>query len=358
LTNKSDTTKVLTDQQGCYVFPRLSISLNQAEEETGRLMANHPDYAVGFSNIFKFKTGQSLDNIDITLDQGISISGKIFSQQARPLPNALVFCQLLPDRGDRRETYSDENGYYKISHVPPKSLNQKNIASIGASAASYESKLQSVQLNGKDVTLQHLILRNAQQLAGNVILPDGSPAAGAKLMLMVKDAYPKITTSDKNGHFEFKHIPETSKTHIAALYGESRYQYPANLLEQKDMFGYGAYFAYKSSLQAGDKNINIQLRPENGIIGRVRDKDSGAPVTDFRVVLSYLPPDSSNPLTWSIRSGQWYSPDPGEFGFSAPLTGKFTLTISTEKYHRYRSKINFDENGMVKTLDVKLSKKK
>ncbi len=358
LTNNSDLTRVMTDQQGRYIFPRLSTArqIKQSEEESGRLMASHPDYAAGCSDAFKFKTGQNLENIDITLNQGISINGKVFSQQARPIPNALVFCQSFPKRGDRRETYTDNKGNYLLTHIPLKSLDQSSFTSIGASADEYELLIHTVELSGQDINGRNFVLRNAKELAGQVLLPDGSPAAGAKLMLMVKDAYPKITSSDDNGCFQFKNIPETSEAHIAALYGESRYQYPAKLREQRDMFGYGAYFAYKASLQAGDKNISIRLQPENGVIGQVSDNDSSAPITDFRAVLSYQAPGSSNPLTWSIRSGQWISPSPGEFGFSAPLIGEFTLTITSEGYRRYRSKINFEENAIVKTLDIKLSK--
>ncbi len=347
-----------TDPQGRFVLPlTVNRPLSKEGKESARILASHPDFAAGFSEEFEFAPGERIENISVILGEGFSIQGKVTTPQYRPIAAARVIAQVFDSRSDRRETMTDAQGNYRIGHIPrsiPKdAFGGAQQVALDVRCDGYEYQRRAIPIPEGGTQTENFILHEAGQISGYVVLPDGSPASGAQLTLL--GATQQTAETNREGWFQFNSVYGVSTLQIMAQYGLSRYHSPKRVRHEQNTFGQGAYFAYILPVPVNESNLLIVLQPENGVLGFVRDGETGKPVTDFKATLAYRFPQYDKYLNWSIRDGSWNAPSPGQFGFSAPLSGEYLLTIEADGYVPARHEIAFYENGLTKNLDVRLT---
>lgn len=354
----SRTVSALTDPEGRFDLPlTINRPLSKEGKEMARILASHPDYAAGFSEEFEFAPGESIENIPVILGKGFSIQGKVTTPQYRPIAGARIIAQVFESRSDRRETITDAEGNYRIGPIsfaiPKEAFGGLQQVALDVRCDGYEYQRRAVPIPEGEMRTENFILHEAGQISGYVVLPDGSPASGAQLTLL--GATQQTTESNRDGWFQFNSVYEVSTLQIIAQYGLSRYHSPNQVRQERNSFGQGAYFAYVLPIPINESNLLIVLQPENGVLGRVLDGETRKPIVDFKATLAYRFPQYDKYLSWSVREGTWNVPAPGLFGFSAPLSGEYLLTIEADGYVPTRHKIAFYENGLVKTLDVRLT---
>lgn len=350
---------VLSDQQGRYVFPHLasSQSLPESGRYSARLVVSHPNFAVGFSEPFQYAPGEKIDNINLVLNQGFSVKGQTLSNLYRSIGRAVVFAHIFNGPGGRLETESDADGKYRIDRIPshiPKEASPGASMILGVLAAGYES--QSRDLNGGEGELLNInfVLRNAEKLSGTVLLPNGSPAVGARLLML--DQSRQTAETNAAGRFQFRSVDETTTVQVLAQYGPSRYQSPENLRIHRDSIAQSAYAGYGIPEKLDGGNVVMVLQPENGIVGQALDGEHLTPLSGFKATLEYRFPLSDQYTLWSEREGTWNEPIPGEFRFSAPLPGEYRLTLEAEGFLPAQYQIQFFDPPQVRRVDARLTR--
>ncbi len=351
---------VRTNAEGYYAFTRLAPfrQLPKSGKDYGRIMAHHPDYAAGFSGRLEFSAGERLENIDLNLTAGLAIQGRISDTRNRPIPQAQVTMRVYKDRKESRSVTSGPDGRYRLEHVPPaipeEVYNGQNGVAVAVRAPGYEYQLRFVEIAGEAVLDENFILHKGDTLSGTVLLPDGTPARGAKVLLMGAEF--QTAEADAQGRFVIENVYPISTLQIMAWYGDSHYAWPFPLRSTRDIFPTGAYFAYLVPVEPGSHDLLIPLQPECGITGKVLDGSTNQPLTEFQASLGYQFPEFTKFLNWSIREGVWGAGQPGAFSFSAPLPGEYRVTIEAEGYVNASQEIGFESPGVVKTMDIRLTR--
>ncbi|MFB3784755.1 MAG: carboxypeptidase regulatory-like domain-containing protein [bacterium] len=351
---------VRTNAEGDYAFTRLAPfrQIPKSGKDQGRIMAHHSDYAAGFSGRLEFSAGDRLENIDLILTSGLTIQGRISDTMNHPIPQAQITMKVYKDRSESRSVTSGPDGRYRLEHVPatiPEEVyNGQNGVAVAVRAPGYEYQLRFVEIAGETVLNENFILHKGDMLSGTVLLPDGNPARGAMVLLMGAEF--QTAETDSQGRFVIENVYPISTLQIMAWYGDSQYVWPFPLRSTRDIFPTGAFFAYLVPVEPGSRDLLISLQPEGGILGTVRDGATNQPLTEFKASLGYRFPEFTNFLNWSLREGVWDAGQPGVFSFSAPLPGEYLVTIEAEGYVNARQEIGFESPGVVKPLEIRLTR--
>jgi len=352
---------VRTDAEGYYAFTRLAPfrQVPKSGKDYGRIMAHHPDYAAGFSPRLEFAAGERLENIDLVLGQGVTIQGRISDTMNRPISQARITMKIYPDRNQRITVTSGPDGRYRLDHVPvaiPEEIfNGQNGIVVEARAAGYEYQARFVETAGEALLNENFILHKGDEISGMVLLPDGTPAHGAQVLLLGAEF--QTVETDADGRFVIENIYPLSTLQIMAWYGDSHYAWPLPLCVTRDIFPTGAFFAYQVPVEPGTRKLLVPLQPECGILGRVLDGVTNQALMEFKATLGYRFPEYDRFLNWSIREGIWESGEPGAFSFSAPLPGEYQITIEAEGYVNTRQEIELEYAGIVKPVEIRLTRK-
>jgi hypothetical protein len=136
----------------------------------------------------------------VFLSTGHEIAGVVVDAEARPVARALV-----RGAGRRFTTHTDDRGGFTISRLPTGPVDLEAEAD-GFLAAEIEVEA------GRDRTVR-IVLERAALLKGTLLLPDGSPAAFLRLVLVDVGAAsrerlePFPFRTDEDGSFEIEAVP-------------------------------------------------------------------------------------------------------------------------------------------------------
>lgn len=279
------------------------------------LQASHPRFATRESGPIEVTRGAALE---IVLEPGAVVRGRVEATDGRPLPGATVRARLdegLPSGGDddlRRqpreaEAHSDERGDFELTGLPAGSL------TLEATAVGYRTARRiGVQVEPGAETPETLFtLAPAAGVRGRVLLPEGGPASGARVTAVLGDQQSAgddvaSTVADDDGAFELAGLP----------IGE------ALILAERD--GYAAAGA-AVDLRSGDQRIELTLRPGLTLAGQVTD-GRGEPVSGALVEVAGAPP-------FPARSSGTSRPD-GSFHLGGLIPGSHRLTVSARGFVR------------------------
>ena len=137
---------------------------------------------------------------DVVLSAGHEFHGVVVDAEARPVARALV-----RGAGRRFTTRTDDRGGFSLSRLPAGPVDLEAEAE-GFLAAEIEAEA------GRDRTVR-IVLDRAALLKGTLLLPDGSPAAFLRLVLVDVGAAsrerlePFPFRTDEDGSFEIEAVP-------------------------------------------------------------------------------------------------------------------------------------------------------
>jgi RNA polymerase sigma factor (sigma-70 family) len=149
--------------------------------------------------------GQTLENQDIVLIKGGAISGTVTDAQTG-VPIARAYLAVEPQRGavpgtGAAQAETDENGRYTL-HVPPGKFTL-TLAAMGNGYAPTEVAPRSIDVPDGQTLNEDFMMQHGPPLmkSGRVTFQDGSPAIGAKVLIVAEQGWTQFQTTDLKGRF-------------------------------------------------------------------------------------------------------------------------------------------------------------
>jgi protocatechuate 3,4-dioxygenase beta subunit len=245
-----------TDSRGHYEFTwqkRLS------NEENEWLLAR--DFSAGSAAIRQID--ETTTNLDLTLQDGITLSMKVSDTDGLLLTNATAKMMLWQgNRGttiDSQPFMADERGRIRMTALPQGERYEVSISAPGH--ASNTRRIEADETKTKLLELPPVVLMPTDcDVAGQVLDKDGKPAAGVNVHLFQGGGQTIMTDAD--GHFIFHGVPRGLVSFDAGL------QQPGTSAYKNSGMGRG---------MGGDTNVVIRLGT---------NPDSGATMSQARITTS------------------------------------------------------------------------
>lgn len=295
-----------TDAEGRYEFRWQGLA---AGNITTWLLAR--DVKGGLAAIHQ--VDEKMTNLDLTLQEGLTISTQVRDSGGLPLTNATarVTVWAEPNRGfglNPQPMMRDDHGHFRLNALPQGLRYGFSVGAPGYSSAGREAVAEETKTNF--VSLPPVVLeRTDREVAGLVLDLNGNPATAVRLVLQdVGMAGLQPTQTDSSGHFVFSAV---SRGQVTILVSDPNYD-------------------GRVQAEGGDTNVVLRLEERQKITpgakgtvsGTVFDP-SGAPAAG--VILTALPQRGA-----TIRSDaggkytlQWEStPTTGDMPTKAALLGR------------------------------------
>lgn len=170
-----------------------------------QLVVNAPGYTTGRVSNLNVEEGKTLENIEVALDTGVKLSGRVTGPDGAGLSGVSVRQDMvsgrtmrMPGMGDASAT-TDANGEYTIEAVEP------GEKSFVFQRGGYLQTTKSVTLEGKDARLD-VQLSSGTRVTGVVVTEGGAPVADAAVRASsAADSGfgGKATRTDAQGNFTF-----------------------------------------------------------------------------------------------------------------------------------------------------------
>lgn len=298
-----------------------------------RLKAVHPDYTPGFSEPIVVRAGENLTEIEIVLPVGGRIVGVVTQEDGGPLAGARINLYQQPvqsvnnpavrpdapfqQRPRGQVTHSvtaATDGRFEIRGIEPGT----KILEIRAEGFLDEIMNDVLVIDGENVGPLDIVMSRGHRLAGSVADTSGEPIAGARVSVMLRKgkggrASAAVTTGPE-GEF--------------ALDGLARGTY--------DLYASHAGFVRKDvkGIEAGAKDLQIELEQHGGISGMVVFAATGQIPDTFEVRLFDLATDASSaPIlrkSFSSRKGKFHleSVAPGSYELLVDARGFVPTSVS------------------------------
>lgn len=180
-----------------------SFTLENVPTGTMQIVANAPGYTTGRVPSVVIEEGKTTDNIEVGLDAGVKLSGRVTGPDGAPLAGVFV----RPDSGGpmrgmnfgESTTTTDANGEYTIDSLEP---GEKTFA---FSHSGYLPESRTTQLNSKETRLD-VQLSAGIRISGVVVTDAGAPVpdASVRASSAANGGFGRSTRSDANGAFLFE----------------------------------------------------------------------------------------------------------------------------------------------------------
>jgi len=195
----------------------------------------------------------NLENINILIFEGESISGIVKNQSGQPVNEALVNAwSEMTKSGASVKT--DKNGYYTVS-----GLNSAQDYKILISHNSYV-KQQKINISSNSTDI-NFILKSGFKISGTINDNSGNPVNKAQIRLSSNNEDMSLWAEpDINGYYEILQIPDVSYYNIHANSTSSNY----------------LPYIYENIFIDSNSQINIILNPALSIDGFVKDINNEA----------------------------------------------------------------------------------
>ena len=194
-----------TDAYGYFEFVNIAPG-------TYAVQAEHRSSGTGESPRLAIVAGQQVSNVRIVLRAGVEFSGTVLDSVGNVVRGAMVsliqsggggptealMSQVLPPALQQTagSAVSDESGQFAITNVAPGTYSV--MATHSQFARFVDQRLQIA--GGRDTTGYRIVLRNPGRAKGRYVA-DGSPGAGAVIMIVGPSGVQFVTT-DSQGMFE------------------------------------------------------------------------------------------------------------------------------------------------------------
>jgi hypothetical protein len=303
------------------------------------IYATKHGYAGGMLEARKWQPGETRNDIVITLVRGFTIPVRVRDRQHQPVEHAYVNLVRIgdgaqqgffspgeceePARQDCRRTGADGSVVFRTSE------GQHNVFVTGDEVAP--KRVPSVALTARSEPVIVEVDRGVT-VSGRVVHADGTPVAGALVEMPRSQFAQRNATTDSDGAFTIAGIASGATT-LTAL-SSDRHMTSAPV-----------------PVTAPAKNVTITMPHGARIEGRVVDRGTKQPVTDFTVSLPSRGRPGPAPTPQQIHA------DDGSYAIDnvAPGTAQIAVT-ATGFVTATRSDIAAEEGKTVSGIDVQLDR--
>jgi large repetitive protein len=194
-----------------------SFTLENVPAGAVNLTAQAPGYTNGRTTV-TVEEGKALENVELALDAGVRLTGKVTGPDGAPLSDVTVRLAFTPERGmrgmpgnDRRAT-TDANGEYALDSL------DAGEETIEFTHPKYLATRQDVELKGTETRLDAQ-LSAGQRVSGVVMTESGAPGADAEVAASGSGGANHSTRADANGAFTFDSLSPTRYRFTASKNG-------------------------------------------------------------------------------------------------------------------------------------------
>jgi hypothetical protein len=288
-----------------------------------RVVAEQGDKGAVASAELALVSGQSVDDLVLTLQPGHVVRGRVSDEEGQPLDDATVAIEGAPWL--TRVTRTSEGGGYLVAHVADGAALVRFTAPGHAEAVV---KLRRPSMDRDEIV--NVRLRKEPDVEGVVLDPDGSPVRASVYACGGKDAAHK-TVSAPDGKFSFPR--EMAACPLVAFHD--------------------AFSPSDEQTAQGRGPVTLKLQKGGGIAGVVVDEGGGAVPAFFVGVESFTP--SVGEREFSVRSGRAksFSDPTGAFALDRLAPGSYVLSVGVEGRAPVRSSSIDVRAGQV-TSDVRV----
>jgi len=301
----------VTDDTGEFRLP----GINANPKFDCRLVAEHPDYRRGESNVLKPKPGEVLEGIKIQLVKGIGFSGRVQSQDGRGISGAEI--KLTPFSGHRPAAVlfgnalmtvptvlTDEEGNFSFSRLTVGRVR------VEISASDFITVTEMVEIPQEGVKNKVFALEPGYNIAGRVTDEAGSGIPGARIHAACPhpiNSYSNAMTNQE-GYFKIVNLKQGIFTITVRATGYSE--------------------ASKQGVQVGETKADFMLQANGKLTGVVTAAANRLPVREFTVNLQQRKTDGTY---------QWYrdfrqNTEDGKFECVDIEPGTYRVTIRSNQY--------------------------
>lgn len=180
-----------------------------------------PGYTTGRVAGLTLEEGKSLNDVEVGLDTGVKLNGRVTGPDGAPLSGASVRQDTTGGRmrtvrigGPDAAVVTDANGEYTIEAVEP------GEKTFEFTRAGYLSESRTVTLSGRDARLD-VQLSSGMRLTGVVTTEGGVPVADASVRALsaASGGFGRSTQTDAGGGFQFEGLAPGHYTFSASKNG-------------------------------------------------------------------------------------------------------------------------------------------
>ncbi|HEX9163945.1 MAG TPA: carboxypeptidase regulatory-like domain-containing protein [Thermoanaerobaculia bacterium] len=196
-----------------------SFTLDNVPAGQVQLVVNAAGYTTAHSSTVTLEEGKSLSDVEVQLDSGVHVTGKVTGPGGSPIAGVEVFLQQQPGRAMRavgmpQNTVTDENGEYSMDAIEP------GDKTFMFSRAGFVTTSKAATLSGPDARVD-VQLSSGMRITGTVVTDTGIPVADAGVNAIAPGYVGPTpnTTTDANGSFAFESLAPGIYNFIAAKQG-------------------------------------------------------------------------------------------------------------------------------------------
>ena len=254
--------EIQSDRNGRYLIPprRAPTERSWADCPTNIIVAR--DLARNLAVRSEFTEAPS--NLDLTLLPGITLTGRLKDKEGAPVTNATVEVGMV-ERMDlgfvvhpRTEKLGppeyDGRGSFTFRALPQGGVYRVTVSAKGYGVANVQVSAEESRTNHYEFA-PFVLKRPDRRLAGRVVMPNGAPAAGARVWFS-GEGQTQLTEvkSDNEGRFVLEPVCEGPVT-VHAQHGHGTEPIPVGSSEKPG----SGWREGRTSCQGGDANIVVRL---------------------------------------------------------------------------------------------------
>lgn len=307
------------------------------------LSASKRDYVTGSSSSRFWQPGEMRDNVAITLAHGFIAKVRVVDKQDQAVPNVLVnVMHPMSDGGSRMEAA----GCADPSRPDCNRTDKDGLASFRATEGTYSVQaiaddvapvvLQKQTLTARSATIVVRVDRGIE-VSGRIVHADGTPVADA-IVEAPTAIMRRSVTAGPDGTFKLAGLA-AGQVVVTAYSGDRRLA------------------STPQTIAAPAKGLTITMPQGSRIEGRVLDRSTQQPITDFSLLL----PARNNPGVISAMSsmagGSPIHADDGHYALDNVPPGVLQLTAFATGYvSGSRSDITVEDGKTVSGIDFQLDR--
>ncbi|MGA8808526.1 MAG: carboxypeptidase regulatory-like domain-containing protein [Thermoanaerobaculia bacterium] len=303
------------------------------------VLASKRDYVPASSGARSWKPGEVKDDVVITLAHGFVAQVCVIDKQKQPVANALVNVAKLGDQGMQRST--------AVACADPSKPDCRRTGADGIVSIRTTEGRHEVRVSGEDigpVRANQLFTTRAASVvitvdrgisvSGRVVRPDGTPVSPAVVDAPTTFA-PRIADTNSDGTFTITGLnagPAVLTAHSID----------------------GNLSSLPVTINAPAKDVTITIPRGARIEGRVLDRATQQPVTDFAVS---LPTPGQRPLvTTTPHEEKMIHADDGSYAIDNVPPGTVNLNVRASGYVTGSRDINAEDGKTVAGVDIQLDR--
>lgn len=268
-----------TDTNGVYELTGLFIGNYRVSIDIGNYSREYYDNVYNHTNATAIEIGEDevVNNIDFELIIGGSISGTILDSNSLPISSLTVYAMEYGSSEWYGGAFTDVNGHYEITKLPPGSYRVNTTTFDGVYAQEYYNNVFSWKqatpvsvASGIETSNINFQLLLGASIIGSVKYQSGLPATGIDTICSFVDGSGSGSTTDSNGFYEFKGLGVGEVYKIVAYPNDTNYMINrifVEVLEPK------SYYPPEIILETGALTVS----------GTVTDDSNGQPLPNIRV---------------------------------------------------------------------------